>query len=101
MITLRPVSLREANEFVAKYHRHHKPLRIHKFAIGCEREGVLIGVAICARPASLYLDDGYTLDVARVCTDGTKNACSMLYGAAWRAARAMGYRKIITYTLKS
>ena len=101
MLKLRPISLREANEFVAIHHRHHKPLRIHKISIGCEAEGKLVGVAICARPAAHRLDDGYTLDVARLCTDGTRNACSMLYSAAWRAARAMGYTRIITYTLAS
>ena len=101
MLKLRPIALREANLFVGKHHRHHKPLKIYKFAVGCEADGKLVGVAICARPASQHLDDGYTLDVARLCTDGTKNACSMLYSAAWRAAKAMGYTRIITYTLAS
>lgn len=101
MLTLTPVSLRDTNAFVAARHRHHKPSRGHKFSIGCSRDGRLVGVAIVGRPVSRYLDDGYTLEVCRLCTDGTKNACSMLYGAAWRAARAMGYRKIVTYTLAS
>ena len=99
MLTLTPVSLAEANAFVAQHHRHHKPVTGHKFSIGCTAEGRLVGVAIVGRPVSRYLDNGLTLEVNRLCTDGTKNACSMLYAAAWRAARAMGYQKIITYTL--
>ena len=94
-----PVSLAEANAFVAKYHRHHKPVRGHKFSIGCMTDGRLAGVAIVGRPVSRYLDDGLTLEVNRLCTDGTKNACSFLYSVAWRVARAMGYHKIITYIL--
>lgn len=99
MLSLVPVSLREANEFVCQHHRHHKPTVGHKFSIGVREDGRLAGVAICGRPVSRFLDDGYTLEVNRLCTDGARNACSMLYGAAARAARAMGYRKIITYTL--
>ena len=96
-----PVSLAEANAFVAQHHRHHKPVTGHKFSIGCTADGQLVGVAIVGRPVSRYLDDGQTLEVNRLCTDGTKNACSMLYAAAWRAARAMGYRKMITYILET
>lgn len=99
MLTLQPVSLAEANAFVALHHRHHKPVRGHKYSLGCFREGQLVGVAITGRPVSRYLDDGLTLEVNRLCTDGTRNACSFLYGAAARAAKAMGYRKIITYIL--
>ena len=71
----------------------------HKYSLGCFTGGQLVGVAITGRPVSRYLDDGLTLEVNRLCTDGTKNACSFLYGAAARAAKAMGYRKIITYIL--
>ena len=99
MLTLTPVSLAKANAFVAEYHRHHKPTVGHKFSIGCSENGRLVGVAIVGRPVSRYLDDGLTLEVNRLCTTGAENACSMLYGAAARAARAMGYQKIITYTL--
>jgi len=99
MLSLVPVSLKEANAFVAEYHRHHKPTRGHKFSIGCEAEGRLVGVAIVGRPVSRYLDDGLTLEVNRLCTTGEQNACSMLYAAAARAAKAMGYQRIITYTL--
>ena len=99
MLTLTPISLKDANAFVAQHHRHHKPVTGHKFSIACTEAGRLAGVAIVGRPVSRYLDNGYTLEVNRLCTDGTKNACSFLYAAAWRAARAMGYRKIVTYIL--
>ena len=99
MLTLIPVSLAQANEFVRQHHRHHKPVAGHKFSIGCAENGRLCAVAIVGRPVSRYLDDGFTLEVNRLCSDGTKNACSILYAAAARAARAMGYHKIITYTL--
>ncbi len=99
MLTLIPVSLAQANEFVRQHHRHHKPVAGHKVSIGCAENGRLCAVAIVGRPVSRYLDDGFTLEVNRLCSDGTKNACSILYAAAARAARAMGYRKIITYTL--
>lgn len=101
MLTLRPITLRDANAFVLHHHRHHKPTVGHKFSISVQTNGQLVGVAICGRPVSRVLDDGYTLEVNRVCTDGTKNACSMLYGAAVRAAKAMGYHKVITYILDS
>lgn len=99
LLELTPVSLAAANAFVALNHRHHKPVVGHKFSIGCTADGRLVGVAIVGRPVSRHLDDGLTLEVNRLCTDGTKNACSMLYAAAWRAARAIGYRKIVTYIL--
>lgn len=99
MIRLVPTTLREANAFVNANHRHHKPTTGHKFSIGCEAEGRLVGVVIVGRPVSRYLDDGLTLEVNRLCTTGEKNVCSMLYAAAARAAKAMGYQRIITYTL--
>lgn len=101
MLSLVPVTLREVNEFVHLCHRHHGPTVGHRFSIGVQEDGQLAGVAICGRPVSRFLDDGYMLEVNRLCTDGTKNACSMLYGAAVRAARAMGYRRVITYILDS
>ena len=97
----KPISLRDANEYVRQHHRHHKPVAGHKFSIGCEADGELVGVIIVGRPVSRYLDDGFTLEVTRLCTNGAKNACSFLYGAAARAAAAMGYKRIITYTLES
>ena len=99
MLELIPVSLAQANDFVLNNHRHHKPVVGHKFSIGCASDGRLAGVAIVGRPVSRYLDNGSTLEVNRLCTDGTKNACSFLYAAAWRAAKAMGYKKLVTYIL--
>lgn len=101
----RNISLKEANDFVQALHRHHPPVVGHKFSIGCEIESidgnrpVLVGVVIVGRPVSRHRDDGMTLEVTRLCTDGTKNACSFLYGKAARAAFALGYRRIGTYTL--
>ena len=89
MLSLVPVSLKDANAFVAAHHRHHKPVTGHKFSIGCEQDGRLVGVAIVGRPVSRYLDNGLTLEVTRLCTTGEKNACSMLYAAAARAAKAI------------
>lgn len=99
MLTLTPINLKTANAFVQRHHRHHKPTQGHKFSIGVSSSGILVGVAICGRPVARRLDDGYTLEVNRLCTDGTPNGCSILYAAACRAARAMGYHKVITYTL--
>lgn len=101
MLEVCPITLKEANAFVEQHHRHHKPVTGHKFSIGCTDGEKIVGVAIVGRPVSRYLDDGWTLEVNRLCTDGTRNACSMLYAAAWRAARAMGYHKLITYILDS
>lgn len=94
-----PITLDAANEFVRAHHRHSRPTVGHKFAVGARRAGGLVGVAIAGRPVARLMDDGLTLEVLRVCTDGTRNACSILYAAVRRAARAMGYTQIITYTL--
>ena len=96
-----PITFRAACEFVDKHHRHHKSPRGQKFAVGCKKNGNLIGVAIAGRPVSRRLDDGDVLEVTRCCTNGTKNACSKLYGAIVRIAKAMGYKKVITYILES
>jgi hypothetical protein len=94
------VTLRAANAFVEQLHRHHKPARGCKFCIGVVDEtGALRGVAIVGRPVARALQDGLTAEVNRCCTDGARNACSMLYRAAWRAAVAMGHRRLLTYTL--
>ncbi|MBB4930651.1 hypothetical protein F4561_001471 [Lipingzhangella halophila] len=95
-----PVSLRDAGEYVAVWHRHHpRPPRGHKFSLGvCNAQGYLVGVAIVGRPVARGLDDARTLEVTRLATDGTANACSKLYGAAWRATRALGYDRLVTYT---
>lgn len=96
-----PITLKAANEYVAQNHRHHKPTVGCKFCIGCEDGEQLVGVAICGRPVSRHLDDGKTLEINRLCTDGSRNACSKLYGACVRIAREMGYAKVITYILAS
>jgi len=96
-----PVDLAEANAFVSRHHRHHKPVVGHKFSIGAVLGDVVVGVAIVGRPVSRHRDDGLTLEVTRLCTDGTKNACSFLYGACARAAFALGYARVGTYILAS
>lgn len=96
-----PISLKLANEFVESLHRHHKKVQGHKFSIGAEHDGKLVGVVTVGRPVARMLDDGRTLEVTRLCTDGTKNACSFLYSAAWRVGRELGYSKMLTYILES
>ena len=95
------VTLSEANEMVERLHRHHKPVVGHKFSLGAVKNGEIVGVAIIGRPVARGYDNGVTLEVNRVATDGTKNANSFLYGRAWRAAQALGYRRLITYILPS
>lgn len=92
-----PVTFRQACEFVTRLHRHNKAPRGHKFSIGVQADGRLVGVAMAGRPVARHFDDGMTLEVNRTCTDGTRNANSMLYGAVWRAAKAMGYARCVTY----
>ena len=99
MLNLVPISLKEANSFVTDLHRHHKKVQGHKFSIAVSDGSAIRGVAIIGRPRARHADDGWTLEVNRVCTDGVRNACSMLYGAAWRATKALGYKRLITYTL--
>lgn len=98
-ICIVPITFKKACEFVTKLHRHNKAPRGHKFSVGLiNEEKELIGVAMAGRPVSRHFDDGLTLEINRTCTDGTKNANSMLYGAIWKAAKAMGYVRCITYT---
>jgi hypothetical protein len=101
-----PMTRDEANAFVEQHHRHHDPVVGHIFALGaCVREDLdgdsnqFVGVAIVGRPVARGLQDGWTAEVTRVATTGYRNACSFLYGACWRAALALGYRKLVTYTL--
>ena len=100
-----PITLKEANAFVTSNHRHHDSVTGCKFAVGLYKtvngEDKLIGTAICGRPVSRHLDDGFTLEINRLCTTESGNCCSMLYGACSRIAKEMGYRKIITYILES
>ncbi len=100
-LILRPISIRNACLFINKYHRHHIAPQGAKFAVSVESEEEIAGVATAGRPVARYLDDGYTIEITRVCTkNGFKNAASMLYAATWRAARAMGYKRAISYVLK-
>jgi len=99
-----PITFAEAKAFVKLHHRHHLPPVGHKFSVGVATvgsvgEGTICGVASTSRPVSRVLDDGWTLEVSRVATDGTRNACSFLYGAVRRAGLALGYKKFVTYTL--
>ena len=99
-----PLTLKAANEAVARWHRHHGPIPggLDYFRIGVTDDaGELHGVAIVTRPPNRNSDDGLTCEVVRVATDGTRNACSALYGACARIAREMGFRRVITYTLES
>lgn len=93
-----PITLKQAKHFIAQHHRHNKPPVGWKFGVGIQEQNCLIGVATAGRPIARAFDDGLTLEVNRTCTDGTKNANSMLYGAIWKAAKAMGYVRCITYT---
>ncbi len=102
MLQVVPIDLAEANEFIRRYHRHHKPVVAgYKFCVAVADDDQIVGVAIVGLPVARHLCDGWTLEVRRTCTDGTPNANSMLYGACWRAARALGYRRLVTYTLPS
>jgi hypothetical protein len=94
-----PMTKGEADAFIREHHRHHRPHPFSHFAVGASDGDRIVGVAIVGRPSARMLMDGWTAEVTRVATDGTRNACSILYGAAWRAARALGYRKLVTYTL--
>lgn len=94
-----PLELRQANEFVDNLHRHHDPVHRDKLRVGCAVDGKLCGVVQLARPVARGLDDGSTIEVVRLCTDGTQNACSFLYGKAARIAKELGYSRIVTYIL--
>ena len=100
LVEIIPISLKLANEFVEKHHRHNRRVQGHKWSLGLYKNGELIGVGIVGRPVARLLDDGLTLEILRVCTTGEKNANSMLYGRIAYIARLMGYKRIITYTLK-
>jgi len=100
-LTLISIELGEANAFVRQHHRHHRGVVGHKFSLGAALNEQIVGVAIIGRPVARMRDDGETLEVTRLCTDGTKNAPSFLYGAAARAAFALGYKRIGTYILAS
>lgn len=96
-----PLSLAQANAFVETQHRHHDPVYRDKFRVGCAISNRLVGVVQVGRPVARGLDEGKTLAVVRLCTDGTKDACSYLYGKAARIAAELGYTRIVTYILIS
>lgn len=96
-----PLTRQEARRYIAAHHRHAEPPVGDVFRIGLARDGELIGVVTAGRPIARTLDDGRTVELTRLTTEGDRNACSRLYSAACRAAFALGYRKVITYTLES
>lgn len=96
-----PITFDVAKKFINEHHRHHYSSQGCKFVLGLQDNNELIGVATCGRPVSRYLDDGFTIEITRLCTLGQYNACSKLYGACCRVAKQMGYTKIITYILES
>ena len=98
---IKPISYRTAADYINQHHRHHKAPQGQKWAVGVYDGETLHGVATAGRPVGRRFDDGATCEITRVCTDGTRNACSMLYGTCCRIAKAMGYGRIITYTLAS
>lgn len=98
---IRPITFKQASVFIDQYHRHHNATVGCKFCLGLYVNNSMVGCAVCGRPVSRHLDDGFTCEINRVCTDGTYNACSKLYGACCRVAKAMGYKTIITYILES
>ena len=100
-LCLQPIDFDNACLVIARLHRHHLPPVGWKFGIAAAEDAVVVGVITCGRPVARAYDNGWTIEVTRCCTDGTKNAGSFLYGAAWRAAKALGYRRLITYTLPS
>ena len=100
-LTIIPLDLSEANGAIQKWHRHHKPAVGHRFSLGCiNNDGELVGVAICSRPIARRTDQKFVLEITRLATDGTFNACSILLGAAAKTAKILGYAKIQTTTLQ-
>lgn len=101
MLKIKPIELRDANLFISNNHRHHKPVIGHRFSLSCWNDDVIVGVCIVGRPVSRRVNASSTLEVTRLCTNGYKNACSILYAAAARVGKEMGYSKIQTYILES
>ena len=97
-LQLVPLTFSDACEFVAMWHPHNTPPNGHRFSIGVARGELLVGVCIVSHPVARHLMDGRTLEVIRTATDGTRNANSMLYAAAWQVTKGLGYRRLITYT---
>lgn len=101
-LELVPIIWRDANVFVRDYHRHSGETQGSKFQVAVRDQfGKMRGVGIAGRPVAKALQDGFTFEITRNCTDGAPNACSLIYGALTRAAKALGYRRGVTYTLAS
>lgn len=100
-LKLEHIELKDANEFIGRLHRHHKPVVGHRFSIGARRGAQLVGVAVVGRPVARLTDSRLVAEVTRLCTDGTKNACSFLYAGAARAAHALGFGVIQTFILET
>ncbi len=101
MLVLQPITYPEACRFIRQHHRHHLPPQGWKFGLAVSDGEKVVGVVTVGRPVARHLDNGWTLELTRCCTDGTPHAASKLYAAAWRATRALGYQRLITYTLAS
>lgn len=99
-LEIQPITQAEAFAFVEDHHSTHDAPPGWKYGLAVNDGEGVVGVAIVGRPTARHYDDGWTLEVTRCATDGTKNVASKLYAAAWRAARAMGYRRLISYTLR-
>lgn len=101
-VELRPVTQDVAYAFVRQHHRHHDvPTGGLWWHAAHDANGSIVGVAIVGRPVARALDDGLTSEVTRLCTDGSPNVCSLLYGASRRASEAKGFRRGLTYILAS
>ena len=100
-LSLQPITFAEACRFIREKHRHHEPPVGWLFGVAVNDGETVVGVATVGRPVARMLQDGYTAEVNRLCTDGTPHVASMLYGACWRAAKALGYRRLITYILET
>ena len=100
-LTAIPVSLKEAQAYINKYHRHHKASVGDKFRVACSIDGEIVGIAQCGNPVARYLCDGETLEITRLCTNGEKDVCSFLYSRCARIAKELGYKRIITYILET
>lgn len=102
MLSIVPLELKTANQLILQLHRHHKPVVGHRFSIGVQNEaGQLVGACVVGRPVARLVDFHTTLEVTRLVTDGTPNACSILYARAARVGRELGYTKIQTYILEN
>jgi hypothetical protein len=99
MLKIVPLELKDLNALVARLHRHHRPVQGHRFSIGLEHDGKLVGGISVGRPVARMTDQRCVLEVTRLVTDGTPNTCSLLYAAAARVGKELGYKRIQTFIL--